>query len=443
MLGRVRLDASGPRPVHCRRASPEIGAKGWRLVGVLAFDRRRHASSPHEAAGDESMAFTIDNVPVTFDMTTFDSLCKQEGVTWMLSSMNDLRKKLGKTPPASATEVLQEIRKIAVDKRQKYKKSIKYVAFSWPNLVTGVNLVAEGRMLDRLDFQQMFATMNPTTDFVDLQYGISAARGFAPYKLSAGRMRFADDFNNASNLGTGAAFQRNWQGYGFLGATSDSVKQVFKTGEKADPSGKVRGIAGATRMEYVHSLLGSRYSPTRSLNEPAKKMEKDTQKSLSDMAGIHGKKEAEAHYWLHARFVKSVRRACKGGIAMVASHPAYRAVDAKVHFVLDGLGDLGKMARKDKLPPDKGGYLAITSSELAFCCRYWNDPEFPLSGVVKFYVNGKRVMPPWEADWTVVDATGANVYSNQEAWLRYMLARDLLGVTGKKFPRMTGDEDEA
>jgi hypothetical protein len=383
------------------------------------------------------MPFTIDNVTVTFDMATFEALCTEEKVTWSRSSLKDLRAKLATTPAPGGGAILQEIRKIPMDKRLKYKPALKYVLFSWPGVVdpTKMNPVADGRMAGRLDFQGMFATMNGGTDFVDLQYGISGARAMTPYRLTTGRVRFADDFNNASNLGTGAAFKRSWQGYGFLDAKKSTITAAFRKGEQADDQGRTRGIASATRNEYVEGMLGSRYSPTRSLGEGAKKLTKDTQQSLQTMAGIHGQKHAQEHFVQHARFVKSVRRACKGGIAMVASHPGYRGVDAKVHFVLDGLGDLGKMARKDKLPA-KGDYVAITSSELAFCCRYWNNREFPLNGVVKFYINGDRVYAPWEADYTVADAQTNNVYSNQEAWLRYQLCQELI-VPPKPFPKMT------
>jgi hypothetical protein len=139
---------------------------------------------------------------------------------------------------------------------------------------------------------------------------------------------------------------------------------------------------------------------------------------------------------MHARFVYGVRRACKGGLAMVASDPQYRQANAQVHFILDGLGDLGAVAYKYPLP-GKGEYVAITSSELGFCFRYWNDPQFPLSAVVKLYVNGDRVTPPWDANWTKADAVGNNVFSNQEAWLRYGLYRSIVQPGGKAFPVWT------
>ncbi len=387
------------------------------------------------------MAFTIDGTVVQFNLATFESLCKEEKANWLVSSMKGLRSSLSAKTQPSAAQVKQEILAIPGDKRKKYKDALKYLIFSWPGMVdpNKMNVVTSGKITDRIGFQAMFKTMDSTTDFADLQYGISGARAMTPYRLTSGRVRFADDFNNASNLGTGSAFERTWQGYGFLTATNSSVEQKFRTGEKQDLNGKTRGIAQTTRDEYVEFMLASRYSPVRSLGESGKKLKKDTQQSLQTMTGIHGKKQAQLHFQQHARFVRSVRRACKGGIAMVASHQGYRAVDAKVHFVLDGLGDLGKMARKDALP-GKGDYVAITSSELCFCCRYWDDPTYPLSPVVKFYINGDRVLPPWQADYTDADAEGNNVYTNQEAWLRYLLCQELIG-TKKAFPKFEGTID--
>jgi hypothetical protein len=382
------------------------------------------------------MVFRIDNTPVAFDLKTFEKLCDAEGVTWMVSSLKDLRSKLSSKPAPTGLAILTELRKIPVDKRRKYKSAIKYVLFSWPGVVDAslLNPLGNGRMLDRKGFKDMFASMNKTTDFVDLQYGISAARGFTPYQLDQGRVRFADDFNNASNLGTGLAFGRQWNGTGVLGVTVDEVERSFRRGQQADQSGKVLGIGQATRGAYVEGMLQSRYSPAKSLGEGMGKLHKDGHQSHADMKQKFGK-QSQANWEVHARWVKSVRRACKGGIAMVASHPGYRAVEAKVHFVLDGLGDLGKMARKDKLQ-GKDEYVAITSSELAFVCRYWNDPHYPLVDVVKFYIKGDRVHPPWDADYTLADAQSGNVYSNQEAWLRYRLSQDILGSTGKAFPKM-------
>jgi len=83
--------------------------------------------------------------------------------------------------------------------------------------------------------------------------------------------------------------------------------------------------------------------------------------------------------------------------------------------------------------PNRGPFVAITTSELLFCYRYWRDPVFPLSAVVKFYVNGSKVRAPWEGDWRLNDFNGRAVVSNQEAWLRYDLARSMRSVA-RPFP---------
>ncbi|KAF1046715.1 hypothetical protein [Xylophilus sp.] len=382
--------------------------------------------------------YTINGSPVTFNITAFEALCQEENITWWRSSLNSLRKLLQRKVPATSAEIEVEIGKIPVDKRKKYKDALRYVTFCWPNMIdaASLNVVADGKLSDRMTFKEYYGTMDPATDFVDLQYGISDARKLPPYMLDAGRVRFADDFNNSSHLGTGLAFGRQWNGTGVLGATRSDVRSMFRKGNTGERQNL--GIGADTRQIYANSMLGSRYSPELSLAASSKTVRLDAHKSLAQMRKQHAK-DADKHHLLHAQFVKSVRRACKGGIAMVASHPAYVTVEAKVHFVLDGLGDLGAMARKDTLDNERT-YVAITSSELAFCCRYWDDPEFPLSDVVKFYVNGNRVQPPWEADYTLADASGKDVYSNQEAWLRYRLFRKHLS-SHKPFPKMTGSTD--
>ena len=387
--------------------------------------------------------YSINNVAITFDIKEFEKLCEKEKITWYLSTLNDLRKLLRQKLPPTAKQIEAEIFRIPMDKRLKYKSALKYLLFSWPGMVSssGLNTVNDGRLMDRMKFIDYYDTMDANTDFVDLMYGIAKARAYAPYKLKVEpslskreHVRYADDFNNSSKLGDGLAFRRQWGGTGLLGVKSDDVRKDFRKGGVLQ-----EGIQSGTRQIYANSMLNSRYSPEISLRDDKKKLVKDTHQPIAVMQQTHGKNFKE-HFWAHASFVKSVRRACKGGIAMVASHTAYCMVDAKVHFVLDGLGDLGAMARKDALKSDKGDYVAITSSELAFCCRYWNDEKYPLSAVVKFYINGFRVMPPWEADYTLKDAKDEDVYSNQEAWLRYQLSQQLLSQK-KPFPVMNGTDE--
>lgn len=382
---------------------------------------------------------TIDGVPVTFDQAKFDQLATEKGARWGKSSLTALRSLLTRrTPPVQRQEVLYALEHLPADKKAKYKDVIKYVVFYYPDLILPgeLNPVVNGRRPGRKNFQEMFATMNQNTDFVDLIYGVAAARVLQPYKLNGGgRLRQADDFNNAAAIGNGVAFKRNWNSTGFLDATPSSVNQAVLAA--AARPGEVEGIREDTRQVHAQALLNSRYNPAIAFLKTTDSLAKDTQLPMSTW---NRQRDAQEHYWMHARFIKAIRMACKGGIAMLASAPQYTAIQAKIHFVLDKLGDLGKIARKDPLP-NKEKYVAITTSELCFCMRYWSDPRYPLSRVVKFYVNGEMVFAPWEADWTLNDVYGNGVYSNQEAWKRYSLRRDIVHPEQKAFPR-NGDEDD-
>lgn len=383
------------------------------------------------------MPFTINNTLVTFSIAEFDRIAQlcNSSVRFGNSSLDNLRALLTRTsPPVQKQEVSLRISRMSHAKRSKYKKVIKYVSFHCSaisqNLV--LNAVANGRLTNRLNFQSYYATMDAATDYVDLMYGIAPARSYAPYRLTVGRPLQCDDFNNASNIGTGVAFQRLWTGAGLLNVTRQDAMDSIRRGVGVNALGDIRNEA--TRQVFSNGLLASRYNPADVFTMESNRLLKDTHQDRSVIRSQHpdtilGRRAADQHYWAHARMLKGIRRACKGGIAMVASSSLYQNVDAKVHFVLDGLGDLGSMARKDSLP-NKDDYVAITSSELAFCCRYWNDTNYPLRNVVKFYVNGNRVHAPWEADWYLNDATGTQVYSNQEAWLRYLYSHE--SVSGPK-----------
>ena len=386
------------------------------------------------------MPFTINSTPVTFSIAEFDRIAREchPNINFGNSSLDSLRELLSR-PSASILKqaVSLRISRMSQAKKTRYKRVIRYVAFHLAAISQGIvlNQVTNGRLANRKNFLNYYATMDQTTEYVDLMYGIASARSYAPYLLPAGRPLQCDDYNNASNIGTGLAFGRQWNGTGFLNTTQRQATASIQQGSNAPTL--VR--SEATRQVFSTGLLNSRYNPTDVFSMSDSRLKKDTHINFAAMrnreaAGAPGERTARKHYWAHAKMVKGVRRACKGGIAMVASSHLYRGVHAKVHFVLDGLGDLGTMARKDSLP-NKDDYVAITSSELAFCCRYWDDPNFPLSEVVKFYVNGNRVHAPWEADWILQDANGTQVYSNQEAWLRYQYSSAQVNPVAKPFPR--------
>lgn len=381
---------------------------------------------------------SINGAPLAFVQATFDQLAAAEGAKFgnklFTSSLQVLRDLLTRNaPPVQRQEIIYAIERIPMEKRQKYKAVIDYVVFHWPNLVPGANVaVADPRVNYGTTFAQEYSLMLPG-DYQDLIYGVNSARILPPYTgLGA---RICDDFNNAANIGTGLAFGRAWQGVGVLNTTVTGATQSIQN--SANAPGIVGGITQATRQAHVQALMASRLNPTAALQMPTSKLKKDQHLTSGQIQQANNlpvnDRRIEKHVWAHARMVKAVRRSCKGGIAMVASLAAYRAVNAHVHFALDRLGDLGALAMKNPHNPARD-YVAITTSELDFCYRYWNDPQFPLSHIVKFYVNGDRVMAPWEGDWTLNDFHGNPVISNQEAWRRYGLARQLRSVP-KPFPR--------
>jgi len=373
----------------------------------------------------------INGVNLAFNQANFDQLATSAGAKFgnkiFKSELDGLRTVLTRVaPPVQRQEILYALNQMQMAKREKYADAIDYLVFHWPDLVLpgDITAVAAPGAGYGTTFAQEYALMLPGHDNLDLVYGSSVGRGLPPYTgLGA---RICDNFNNAADIGTGLAFNRAWQGIGTLDATPASATAIINATTAV--GGPVQGITQATRQAHVTSLMASRYNPTAVFAMSNAKIKKDTHLSRGQVQAANnlnpGDRRIERHFWAHARMVKAVRRSCKGGIAMVASSMAYRAVNAKVHFALDALGDLGAVAMKMPLP-GRGDYVAITSSELCFCNRYWNDPVYPLSNIVKFYVNGDRVMAPWEGDWVVNDFQGNPVTSNQEAWRRYELARSI------------------
>lgn len=385
---------------------------------------------------------SIGGAELRFSMDEFDRLARDAGAVFgnrvFTSELQPLRDVVAGTA-VRPHEVIRSIARISPEKRQKYRKVIDYIAFHYPDLIPGGDIEA---VLDPAadfgtTFAQEYAQMLPG-DFMDLLYGAAVARAGAPYVGQGARI--CDDLNNTAKIGNGVAFDRQWSGRGALGTTTARAETVIED-SIANPGVLAPHrppILQGTRQAHVTSLMASRLNPVTALEMDTARLRKDRQVSadrVQRMNEIENPRDRriERHLWAHARMVKSVRRACKGGIAMVASLSGYTAVNAKVHFVLDRLGDLGRVAMKQPLADDSE-FLAITTSELVFCHRYWKSTEFPLSNVVKFYVNGRRVTAPWDGDWRMNDYRGEPVVSNQEAWRRYELARGMRSVP-KSFPR--------
>jgi hypothetical protein len=107
------------------------------------------------------------------------------------------------------------------------------------------------------------------------------------------------------------------------------------------------------------------------------------------------------------------RRACKLGMALIATDPAFK--EAKVHFVLDGLR-LNEVADKVLDTYDRKPY---TGSELRYAFRNWT----LLKNDIFFYINGLAAPAPWEWPPGNIEVPSMRpmyrVENSTEAWERY------------------------
>jgi hypothetical protein len=333
---------------------------------------------------------------------------------------------------AAATAIIPLLLGIPVAKADKYRDALRYFAFAYPGVVApGMINNGGGFMNGMPDFQTAFygSPIDPLLDG-DLLYGRSdpsegrdsacyqPLTGANPHNHNRHKPWALDEFNNAAGLGTGIAFGQAWNAISTgaidthqLATTANANYNTVGFG----PGGGRPAFTQAHYQTYLDGLFTSRFAPDQ-INQVSKaKLQKHNwRKNAAQMSKpprVSGKTAALAHN----RFFKAIRRICKGGIAMVATSPNFS--NARVHFCLDGLGDLGDVAYKEHI----GNTLPITSSELCFTCRHWPS----LQGKVIFWLNGRMVHPPWTVNWTENDANGNAVHSNQDAWLRYMQYRTL------------------
>ncbi|WP_461537495.1 hypothetical protein [Spongorhabdus nitratireducens] len=347
------------------------------------------------------------------------------------SSLGAINKLVARNAPAS--EVKQALSEMPPHKIQQYQHSIRYLIDFYPGWIDVAEMLAEDHrvMKDGQPVTFQLSVGDEHRAHGDLLYGVHPSRTLDVYKMvNAGKLSICDNYNNAAEIGTGLAFGRTWDGNGLLDTRPEDVaRMVTSKAANSDAPCATHDLQPGRFASYARGLMNSRYSPADTLELPDSRVQKDTHHTLDEIRKVNSraaKKEIKLHHMAHAHFFKAVRRACKGGIAMAASAPEFTATGARVHFLLDGLGDLGKIARKEifnKCTP-------ITSSELAFCFRYWDR----LQHVVRFYLNGIEVKAPWEAEWTANDANNKPVSSNKEAWLRYGWYRKLTARNGKSFP---------
>ena len=250
------------------------------------------------------------------------------------------------------------------------------------------------------DSSTVLNTLEDNVDFSrgDLIYGIHSARTEAAQTLDSRHgynWYYADAYNNYYGIGTGDAFEKTSSKW-TKGGKQKLVNQHM--------SGKNSNVASSTAdspafaRAYYQGIRNSRYAPTKVFDYGQNQLVAESRGDLAE-----------------AQKAKAIRKACKFGIGMVSSLPPFSTNQAKIHFILDGLGDLGNIAQKKPLTSVGTTYVPITSSELAFVYRFWSQ----LRNTVKFYVNQKEVVAPWLTNWTLTGNDGATVQANYQEWQEY------------------------
>jgi hypothetical protein len=200
--------------------------------------------------------YTINGQPVYFEMSVFENLVYRAHPTinWTWSSLRHLRNAILKQK--SGTVITQAIQKMEFVKRTvKYKEVIKYVIFTWPDVVPSAYLqygdgvmprTTPGHWSRQYDFWAEIEERKGMMDFVppgrrdywDLLYGFTRPRGEPVYNMNIDprtglldrRLRICDDFNNASQIGTGKAFGRDhWGLDGAVVRIPGQVDAAFRT----------------------------------------------------------------------------------------------------------------------------------------------------------------------------------------------------------------------
>ena len=352
----------------------------------------------------------------------------------------------------AANLIAAKFAQLQVDKRDKYSDLIKYFAFHYPRVIPANQLTAVPSPFvpNAPTFQQTFYQGNHPDPYAngDLLYGRAGrdravnnrqvGRDCDPYgppsNSNLQRVRVLDNYNNAAGLGTGAAFATTWGGHEVRNqhghsqvVSNNSIKaHAYRDYNTANFAyGNTGQFNQQQYRAYLDGLFASRFAPDKIVELTEAKLKKHDCPKIENPRNVWSADEMRDRERRRAMLGKAIRRVCKGGIAMVATSPSF--TNARIHFVLDDLGNLGDVAQKAKLP---NGSTPITTSELCFVCRHWNS----LSNKVYFWLNGRRVYAPWEADWVGEGHNNTRVVSGQEYWLRYQAYRQMAGKTGKPMP---------
>ncbi|HEX8789709.1 MAG TPA: hypothetical protein VF765_02075 [Polyangiaceae bacterium] len=272
------------------------------------------------------------------------------------------------------------------DKLKKYSRAIEYLRVHYPLPRPAITPIPAGSAIE-LTFDGSRG---------DLFYGLVEPRSYYAGRVQRMNPRAyasvyaADDYNNFIGVPRGA----------FSDAQLQRRQQQLHGQAPGGPRNP--GFNLELFDAYYETLQGARFHPKNVRSLPQEKLAKE--KGGDDFAARQTN--------------KAIRRACKCGINMVATHPRFVNNGAKIHFLLDGMGELSNIAQKLGLRGRDwvaGGSVPITTSELCYCFRQWN----LVQRSVWFYVNYQRVQPPWVQNWTLSDFNGREVKAGYQSWQHY------------------------
>lgn len=258
---------------------------------------------------------------------------------------------------------------------------------------TGNKEILSTRFPDRAQFKPRYKLAVPfETNFKpdrgDVVYGLSRPRGRYAEKMPddgyKGEFWTIDQYNNL-------AFVTNWVNP--RGREKHQKKLDLEKAMAMAMARKGTEEQVTKTRAYRTSILKSRYNPSQvrhigKLN--LQQMEGFVPTDPKDQKQVEEKDANNSCY-------KAIRRGCKFGIGLVATHPAFVSAGAKVHFILDDL-DMEETVQKKKGPGHSGRVsVKITVSEIRYIYRNW--PW--LTHAVIFYLDGKTVEPPWRKDYDV------------------------------------------
>lgn len=200
----------------------------------------------------------------------------------------------------------------------------------------------------------------------------------------------------------------------------------------------------STRQEvsqYHDALTKTRFTPTSVLDATAEKIKKGGEVAREwDEKKMTLVDRSDEDMRLHDTTRLAIRRACKFGIAYVATNEHLITANAKILYAIDDLildeiinkSSIHRSRRGEKKAPKLGDAssfpvqnvvvkefsgIPITTSEMRYIYRHWSR----LKNVVKFYANFSRLeLAPWEGvERQITDCNSRSIRIVPSDWKAY------------------------